>query len=247
MSLNFLSGLLATRQNDFSVFKDVSNSWDSSLIEFDKKMKELAEKKFSSEEQRLKFLNEDIDFHWKALRSQKEGKDAVFLKAIFMPYDVYRFGLICRNENVESRIGYYSLEEIKNIVNKKNNLNFISVFSDKDLEFINGCDDDNSTYREQLFKWRFKFLMAQRFDFINYYLNIEYLIDHYRIEEIRKKISLRVLKMIKNNDPYELELLKFYLPFLLKESYSVVNLHESIFLYFQKRFVLWKLIDPYLI
>lgn len=247
MSLDFLVGLLATRQKDFDVFKEgFDNSFgDFSLREGDKRIRELIIKKFSSQAQKSDFLKKDIDFHRKAVRSCKERKESFFLQALFLTYDFYNLELIKKNQTIEIAMGYASLEEIKRIIQerKRNNLFFypellIEHFLPEKKDFISP---------KEIFNFRLSFLLAGKSDFINYYLEVESDLQNYDFEKMKKRIPFDLLKILKGEDFYELELFKFYLPFLLTRKRYFSNPYEFTFVYFQKRFCFWKIIEPYLV
>jgi hypothetical protein len=247
MSVDFLVGLLATKQKDFDVLKEVLDDslGNFSLRETDKRIRELISKRFSLKEQRLDFLKKDIDFHQKAIRSQKEREDSIFLQAIFLVYDFYNFELMKKNQPIQIAMGYASLEEIKKIIQKKEQNNLFSL-PELLIEHLLTEKKDFISQKE-IFNFRLKVLLARKFDFINYYLELESDFQNYEFDKIKKRIPFDLLKILKSEDFYELELFRFYLPFLLTRKRYFSNPYEFIFVYFQKRFCFWKIIEPYLI
>lgn len=247
MSLDFLQGLLATKQSDFGIFEEAISSSDLIFKEVDGKIRGIIGKKFSSREERLGFLKRDIAFHQQVVRNKKEERVARFLQAIFLPYDLYRVELVRKNKSIESWVGYFEIEEIKQIAELGRSQNPPLFLEDSLVSSLLDSKRDGSFSRQELFDLRYRFLSADKSDFIRSYLQIERLLESYQIAEVVKILPFYFFDKPPVEDLYETELLKFYLPFWLTRKRYFSNSSEFVFIHFQKRFCLWKIIEPSLV
>jgi len=245
MSIDFLQGLFSVKVKDFDVFKEIGTF--SNLKELDFKARQAVLSKFPLNQESVDYLKKDIFFHQKTIRQLSQDDQKKFLQAIFLPFDAYKIELTQKGETPESLVGYYSLEEIKNIIKIAENKKFIDMKEGSLVIKLLG-KNRNHFSKEDLFNLRFKFLLANNFDFIRYYLEIEFAADCGKINTLKQKLPFNLYDIIKDMNVYDFDLLKFYLPLILKKSFVYLSdPYEFIFFYFQRRFTLWKIINPYFV
>jgi hypothetical protein len=246
MSIDFLQGLFSVRLKDFDIFKEIGTF--SNLKELDFKARQAVLSKFPLNQESVDYLKKDIFFHQKTIRQLSQDDQKKFLQAIFLPFDAYKIELTQKGETPESLVGYYSLEEIKNIIKTAENKKFISTEGSLVDHLLNLIINKDNFSKKDLFDLRFKFLLANNFNFIRYYLEIEFAADCGKINTLKQKLPFNLDDIIKDMNVYDFDLLKFYLPLILKKSFVYLSdPYEFIFFYFQRRFMLWKIINPYFV
>lgn len=249
MSVPYLQGLFAVKQNDFGTLREASDfSGDFDLRKFDLKFRDGYLKKFTSKEQAYNFLKRDIEFHLKAIRSQNEISDKRFLHGILIDFDAQKISESKKGLRPESLIGYFLNEELDAVVKE----NFFQSLGDIEVKRFLAYKKTDLTkdfiLPKPLFDFKKKLLMTYRFRFIGYYVEIENLIERGEAAALKQRLPFDSAKIVNKIRRFDLELMKLYLPlFLTKGSIFLSDPYEFVFMYLKTRIMLWKALNPYLI
>lgn len=247
MSILYLQGLFATKQNNFEKLRELADfSGGFELRMFDSRFRETLLKRLSSRDEASAFLKQDIEFHLKAIRSQNEAIDKRFLHGILLDFDAQKLSNLKSGQPSESLAGYFTNDELSSLLKE----NFFQSLGDTDVKIFL-ADINHRNHRapkKSLRDFQKELLMAHRFDFINNYLEIENLIETRQKEKLKRHLPLHFTNIIAKTDDYDLELMKLYLPWLLTRGLIFLSgPYESVFAYLKARFMFWKIINPYIV
>lgn len=233
MSANYLQGKFFLKEKDlpslieiFEIFK----TFDAKNI--DQKFREIVEKKFSTKEEKINFIEEDFEFHLKEIKKEKEKKESSFFQALFLPFDCYR--LECEKHGLisKSKIGYFNQNELKKMLQNlfPKNIHFkVKEFFQNQIKGKWGAKEAFLIQNEILEKFNLPTM--------NYYLKLE----RKSGEEFKRSFEMFFSGKIENFNEKKEEILKFYLPFFFKRKFfNFTNPFEFLFFYLKERFILWK-------
>ncbi len=253
MSLNYLQGLFFMKSGDPIGIEDLKVLFaQNSLKSFDALFRNLMDKKFPSQAQKRDFLEKDVQFSLKAVREQKGLECRRFLQGLTLPFDYYNLSILLEGGSaIENIPGFFSVLELKEIIQGKSSLKVIPETE----EFINNYKK-LKTKRE---KDRYVFMSirrnqpkvigAQKFHLIDNYFKILHFLDEGKIEQVKRFLPFKALKFLPQKQNYEKELFKFYLPWLAHLSFIefLTNPFEFVFIHLHQRFVMWKVLDQYIL
>jgi hypothetical protein len=239
MSALSLQGKLFLKTKDFPELKEVFELFSSlDLIEFDKKFREMIERKFPTKNERENFFNEDFNFHFNLIRKDEDKKVKEFFQFLFLPFDWFRFSSEVNKNPSKSEIGYFKKEELKEILNKKFPEEMTLPIR-KIFEKFKKEKEEKLT--KEVFETQEKFFEKLKLKSIKLYFKIEKAKEN-ETEKIAKKAFSKLLPL---GNFYPFELFKFYLPyFFKKEIFYFTDTFEFLFFYFKQRFIFWKILVP---
>lgn len=238
MSALFLQGRLIAKTRDFLTLKENFELFKSSdLLEYDLNFRGIIEKKFLTPEQKENFLNEDFRFHFSLIKKEEDEKE--FLQAIFLPFDVFRFLIKKAGIAPESKVGYFTDEELGKILKKKfpeDMVKPIRILFGKYLKEKKLVGEKN-----EIFLLQKKLLMPRAKRLFSPYFRLEESSEKSFVTIFKKFFS----KTIPLGSFYPIELAKFYLPhFFQNKFFYFSNPFEFLFFYLKERFILWKVLQP---
>ena len=239
MSALFLQGKFFLKTKDFPELKEIFDLFSSlDLSEFDKKFREMVEKRFPTKVERESFFKEDFNFHFNLIRKDEDKRVQSFFQFLFLPFDWFRFLSEVNKNPSKSEIGYFKSEELKKILNKNFPENMALPIR-KIFERFKKEKEEKLT--KKVFEVQEKFFEKLKLKSIKLYFKIER-----AKEKETKNIAKKVLsKLLPFGNSYSLELFKFYLPYFFKrEIFYFTDTFEFLFFYFKQRLIFWKILLP---
>jgi len=238
MSIYSVQGKIFSKNYPYLSIKDVFDLCKiGDFKKLDLEFRANLKKKFPSFFENKNLLKEDINFHLTTIRLDME--DADFFQALFLPFDFYRFLIIKNKQDPKVYLGYFSNEDLSRIISTNRTPNIMNDEIKK--IFLNNLS--NETKENIKFLERDQILFTQKKIFNRKSLN---LVSLYLETEHNFGKILRFLNIESPKDEYDLEIIKFYLPFFFRRKFLFYsNPFEFVFFYLKEKFIIWKIFDPF--